>query len=403
MRDDRITRVGADLHPDLTEPSPTATLLWAVARPELDSGAVRAALARGPDLELAARLAIDQRLSPLLARALTGVESSFAAMPPALASEVVADTARCRAQAALLLPVLARNALQPLVDAGFEPVVMKGGALAARYPDPGLRPMDDVDVFLPPLQHDGALRVLLAAGWERRDRIGRQHHEVPLIHPDVPGLPLELHRSFSTWSTRSSRLSANVLWRDRTPCTVGGVQCFGFAPIDELLMLVTHAAKPFHTFRRLLWITDIAVVVGAAERAGRSFDWDEVASAATQARCTTALAVALTQARMLGIDAPSALRRPAAKGVRLAALAPVLSSEWPVIERDAGIRNRLRYALVDDARLRLALLGEKVARGGPASTLRNTAGTGVRLVRRWHQLRHSGHGAREERRYAVKP
>jgi hypothetical protein len=363
---------------------------------------VRSALARGPDLGLAARLAIDQRLSPLLARALGRVEPLASPIPESWASKVAADAVRCRAQAALVLPVFARTALEPLVDAGFEPVVMKGAALSARYPEAGLRPMDDVDVYLPSRQHGAALDLLVALGWERRERPGH-HHEVALVHPDVPGLPIELHRAFSTWSTRGSRLSAQSMWRERAPCTIGGVRCFGFAPVDELLMLVTHAAKPFHVFGRLLWITDIAVVVGAAENEGRPVDWDLVASVADRARCSTALAVALTQAARLGVDSPAALRRPVAKGVRLKALTPVLSPDWPIIERDAGLRNRLRYALVDDGRLRVALLGEKVVKAGPAAAPRRLVENSVRLVRRWLQLRRSGQGASQDRGHAVEP
>ena len=69
---------------------------------------------------------------------------------------------------------------------------------------------------------DSALRVLQTRGWERRDRPG-PHHEIVLAHPDVPGLPIELHRAFATWSTRVSRLSARALWDGRQRQTVGGV------------------------------------------------------------------------------------------------------------------------------------------------------------------------------------
>ena len=67
---------------------------------------------------------------------------------------------------------------------------MKGAALAGRYPEPGLRPMDDVDILVPRPQHDSALRRLEAAGWRRVDIPGR-HHETVLTHAEVPGLPLE--------------------------------------------------------------------------------------------------------------------------------------------------------------------------------------------------------------------
>lgn len=386
----------------MSPPTPTASLLWAVARPGLDPGAVRAAMVLGPDLGLAADLAIEQRLSPLLHRAISSLDDGWGRLPPARAAAVAADAARCRAQAALLLPVLARLGLQPLVAAGLEPVVLKGAALASRYPDAGLRPMDDVDVYVPPSDHPEALRVLRRSGWQLRARPGR-HHEVVLSHPEVPGLPLELHRAFATWPTRSSRLSLRALWLDRTPRTVGGVSCFGFSPVDEVLALATHAAKPFHTFDRLIWITDLAVVVSAAEREGRPLDWDALAAGAARARCTSALAVALVQAARLGIASPSVLRRPTASSARLAALTPVLSPDWPVLERDEGTRNRLRYALVDDPRLRLALLGENVVGAGPAATPRKAATTGLRLVRRWRQLRRSAESGSEEAGRLVEP
>ena len=136
--------------------SATASLLWSACRPEPDLDAVRAAVDDGADVERAADVALLQRASPLLWRAL---EASTVVIPDTQWSgDLSGDALRCRAQAQLLLPRFARRAIPPLVEAGFEPLVVKGAALAERYPEPGLRPMVDVDVVLPAAQHDGAVR-----------------------------------------------------------------------------------------------------------------------------------------------------------------------------------------------------------------------------------------------------
>ncbi|HEY2202564.1 MAG TPA: HAMP domain-containing protein, partial [Solirubrobacteraceae bacterium] len=53
--------------------------------------------------------------------------------------EAAADTFRM--EALLLIPRATALAIRPLTDAGLEPVVLKGPAVASRYPEPGLRPM----------------------------------------------------------------------------------------------------------------------------------------------------------------------------------------------------------------------------------------------------------------------
>lgn len=80
-----------------------------------------------------------------------------------------------------------------------------------------------------------------------------------------------------------------------------------------------------------------------------------------------------------------------------------MAPEWPLTERDVGLRNRLRYAFVDDGRLRVALLGESVVDTSPVNATRNAAATSVRLVRRWRQLRRSAEGGGEELGHGVEP
>lgn len=355
------------------ESSAAAALLWAGVRPDPDHDAVAAALASDQDAARhAAGAAIAQRVAPLLWRAVAPLVDASTSW----ARDLAADAARCATQARLVLPRLGALGLQPLADAGLEPLVWKGAALVERYPAPGLRPMDDVDVVVAPDRVDDAVRVLRDGGWTPLPVRGDDHHDIAFAHPDVPGLPLELHRELTTARERSHRLSAAELWRRRVPQSIAGADVYGLPAEDELVAIAAHAAKPFHVYARLLWSVDLAVVARDT-----TIDWDRVAAIAARARARTALAVGLTHARWLGAAVPPALCVPPATGWRRAALRPVLDREWPMVERDDGVRNRLRYALVDDRRLQVGLLVSSI------DGWRTGLGTASRAWRRWRQLR----------------
>ncbi|HZN14856.1 MAG TPA: nucleotidyltransferase family protein [Acidimicrobiales bacterium] len=384
---------------------PTGALMWAACRLEPDAPAVADAVARGADLDLAADQAVAQRVAPLLWRALEA--AGCADRETTWGERLHGDTMRCRAHAVLVLPRIADALLRPLTSAGFEPLVLKGGVLAERYPAPGLRPMDDVDVLLPAAQHPAALDVLARAGWMQVSSPPGRHHEVLLTHPELPGTPLELHHDLTTWRQRSSRLGADQLWADRQPQVVQGAPAFGLRSEVEMLLVASHAAKPFHVFGRLLWIVDLLAITKGAAADGKPIDWNLLESLADEAGCRTALAVALQQATRLGLESPASARRLLATGTRLAALEPVLSPEWPVANHDWPTRHRLGYALVDDRKLRLTLFAgavtEKGLPGAPFRALTTTS----RAIRRWWRLQRaipaSDAAGREDLEEPVKP
>ncbi|MCU1451638.1 MAG: hypothetical protein JWP02_3808, partial [Acidimicrobiales bacterium] len=289
--------------------TPTASLLWAACRPEPDLEGVRTAVRDGADMPGAAQTAVVQRVSPLLWRALMASGAADESDDREWAVMLRRDSARCRAQALLVLPRLAPTALVPLAEASLVPLVFKGAALAGRYPGAGLRPMDDVDLVLPPQQLGRAVETLEAVGWRVVPVPLHVHHEVTLVHDALPGLPLELHRALATWRQRSNHLTTADLWTWRRESTVSGVSVFVLPPAEEIVALAAHAAKPFHVFDRLVWAVDVAVVISDADRSGGGIDWDRVAELARVTRCSTAVAVALGQARRLGAESPEALRR----------------------------------------------------------------------------------------------
>ena len=365
--------------------SATAALVWAACRPVPDLDAVRVAIEGGADLTLVAHAAMEQRVSPLLWRALGEVAPDRC--EEEWATTLRHDATRCRAHALMVLPQLGPLALAPLAEAGVAPLAFKGAALAERYPEPGLRPMDDADLILPPEQLDAGVAVLKDAGWRTVDVRARTHHEVVLTHPALPGLPVELHRALATWRERSNHLTTADLWRWRVESCIGDQPVFGLPREEEIVALAAHAAKPFHVFTRLIWTVDIAVVIADAERTQATIDWDRVARLADGARCRTGLAVALAQAHRLGAASPPEVRRGLAGDARARAIQPVLSAEWPLLERTWGMRARLRYALVDDWRQRVTLLLGQIIEAGPRDAPRNAVNIGTSGARRWWHLR----------------
>src|SRR3984885_15840198 len=187
----------------------TATLLWEACRRDPDPVAVRRALAGGADPAWAARAASDQRIGALLWRALGAAGSLDALGPDRVTLGDMADTLRM--EAVLLLPRAVALAVRPLTDVGLEPVVFKGPAVAARYPEPGLRPMDDIDLLLPQADHGRSLEALRHAGWQVARAGAGGHYDTVLSHRDVPSYLLEVHYGLEEPSERPTALDSDTL------------------------------------------------------------------------------------------------------------------------------------------------------------------------------------------------
>jgi hypothetical protein len=358
----------------------TAALLWAAARPTPDPAAVVRAIDNGADINVAAMAAWAQRVGPLFWRA-TERAGMTSEIGDAEAGLLRNDAELRRCQEALLLPAALALIVGPLTAAGLEPLLFKGPAVACLYPEPGLRPMDDIDVILPPSQYEAALGAARRAGWEEVKHRPGDHYDTYLLHPRVPDLPLELHHDIATRGERSNKLRGQDLWNLRTTGECFGIAAHVLPPEENLVALAAHAAKPFHNFERLVWSVDFAVVIQQAP-----MDWDRVGAFARSAGCATALAVSLRNAARLGADVPAELCTIAGGATRQAALAPLLDAKWPVSTPAPGVTHRLRYALSDARRSRSSLLaGEILATGflrapGQAARLAGLA------ARQWWRL-----------------
>ena len=331
----------------------TARLLWEACRADPDPDSVRRALARGADLGLAVSAAEDHRISPLLWRALDAADALDALGPDRAALKGTADAFAM--EALLLIPRAMELAVGPLTGAQLEPVVFKGPAVAARYPRPGLRPMEDIDLLLPRTDHARALSALAAAGWTVERAAEGEQYDTVLTHPEVPSLLLELHFGLEAASQRVTALDPVSLWSHRQPAVLAGTPAFVLPQSEELVVLAAHAGKPHHGFVRLVWIADIAMIVHAAERDGHAVDWQRVRAVAGSTHCVTVVGAALAMARHAGVRAPAGLFPLPTRGWRGAAMRQLLSVSWPLTHLELP-GYQLNYALTDDPVQRLKIL-----------------------------------------------
>jgi hypothetical protein len=346
-------------------------LLWAAARINPSTEDVTAAAHRA-DIAYVLETAERQRVAPLVLRSLEaagiGVDEE---------ADVVRRARLWEAHQRLALPAAARVALQPLVMAGLKPLALKGLALVERYPQPGLRPMDDIDILLPrPLVYT-AIRILRRAGWRRIAHRGPDpRYDIVFRHPGLRGVPLELHYELARWQERPKGLDARRLWASRKPIEVLGQPAWGLPPELELIALIAHAAKRFHLFNRLLWTVDLTVVAAAA-----AVDWEELARLAHDAHCRIAAAVGLRLARRLGADVPDDLLKLPSVLTRTGAVDTLLDPARPFSVR-AMPQRRLAYVLVDDMTGRARLVLGDLMRPPSGQPRSRVAGNVVRVLER---------------------
>lgn len=333
----------------------SADLLWTILDPFVDPGRVAAAADADFDRELLVSRATAHRLGPLLWRALgkAGARHRLGDQLDGLRVDAAGWAARAH-----FIPTALARAIDPLTAAGLEPVVYKGPALAMRYPDPATRTMLDLDLLVSHKEFDPATHALVRAGWHLVEERDRYNYEASFVHPEAPRFALELHQAFDTWHIRSTALDSAATWRRRRPIDCMGTKAYGFDPVDELITVAAHAAKPQHWFGVGMWASDILVLLREGRAAG--MDWELVARRAGEFQCRGILAVAVAHAALAGVEAPAELLAGMPRQEwRRAALAPILSKQWLMASPTFRDRRRAMYALPDRWRQRAGLmLGE---------------------------------------------
>ncbi len=161
-----------------------------------------------------------------------------------------------------------------LRSAGIEPILIKGWATSRLYPEKGLRPTGDIDLFILPEQRQTAITALEAREGYRTD--------VDFQHDDL--------------DTLGKRAVEELYVRSQT-VRLEEAEIRLLGPEDHLRLLCMHLLR--HGAYRPLWLCDIALEV---ESRPSDFDWDlcfgKDRRRADWVACTIALAHQLLGARV---------------------------------------------------------------------------------------------------------
>jgi hypothetical protein len=202
---------------------------------------------------------------------------------------VLADAVRVRELVAVL---------RACEDAGAQPVVFKGAALAhTHYADSWRRPRDDADLLIAPDTRERVFDVLRTLGYQRPTFISGElvMYQAPFERVDQLGIDhaLDIH-----WRTADPQVVSLVLTHQELVERSVLVSVQGYpmrvpSPVDSLLLACIHRVAHHPDIEKLVWIEDIHLV---ARRLGPS-EWQAFVERATSGAVRAICLEGLTRAR----------------------------------------------------------------------------------------------------------
>lgn len=204
------------------------------------------------------------------------------------------------------------QALAALASAHIHPVLLKGPALAASlYPEPDLRPFQDIDLLLPSLKESrAAALVLRELGYVR----------CPCDPAEVPGFhtayALPRRSSFVEIHTDLFQLglpmrTASTIWDSLESVSIGGSRVRTLGLEHQIVSLCVHLHT--HGYGRLIWLKDLDLLLRAR---GATADWSRIRALSEAEGVTISMRHSLAAVRDL-LDTPVPAV-PGAKGWNIA-------------------------------------------------------------------------------------
>ena len=275
---------------------------------------------RPPDCALS-ETELSETLTPLLRSGAAPLawwvlkHSNLRQSPPA---RLAHDTYALAAIQAVLREEALVDLVRRLRSAGLDPILGKGWAAAALYPEPGLRPSGDFDLYA-------------------------RRAEAAAVSAALAGAPdVDVHRGLSQLDDRHE---AEVYARSETK-PIRDLSLRVFSPEDHLRLLCLHLLG--HGGWRPPWLCDVGA---ALEARPAGFDWDYFLSGdrhrSDAAICALVLAHELLDASLNGV--PDSISKRQLPGW----LAPVVLAQWGDLEFEA---HGLRVPLAESLGHPLALL-----------------------------------------------
>jgi hypothetical protein len=168
-----------------------------------------------------------------------------------------------------------QRAFQMLRSAEIEALLFKGWAAARLYPEEGLRPWGDLDLYVRPRDHARATNLLQTPG--------ALTCTVDLFHQDLANL---------------DERGVEELFARSRPVALGDAEVSVPCEADHLRLLCLHWLR--HHAWRPLWLCDIAA---ALENRGADFDWDVCLRRGTERQRDWIICALALACRLLGADA----------------------------------------------------------------------------------------------------
>lgn len=262
---------------------------------------------------------------------------------PALGQPLLADNFAATAEGALLWHQLQRT-LATLNSEGIPHALLKGAAVAhLAYPQPHLRVMSDVDVWVPAEYITAACAALQAEGfiWATDAQKLAVYGKAEFILPQwVKGsVDLQTNPFAGYWLEHMAQIDSAAVWSRLQPCTVQGQATHTLAVEDALLHAAIHLAIN-HQFdatalRSMVDMMRLAQIAGA--------DWAVVAQRAHAWRVQTVWQ--LVGSLLAALWGPTAVVAPPLPRWRAALLRPLITPAHIAAGRE--IKNyRWRYLLL---------------------------------------------------------
>jgi hypothetical protein len=179
----------------------------------------------------------------------------------------------------------ARGVLQALAAAGIETMVLKGAPLAIEtYAEPGVRPMNDIDIMVPAPSAQRAASVLQKAGFRARRYprgLGRaQEIFHALGFANEGGVGIDLHWYLIEECRHPG--ADDLFWEESHPLEIGGVPTRALSPTDQLLHVCAHGSR-WDPVPPIRWAADAHVLIS---RNAESIDWAHLVREARRRRLT---------------------------------------------------------------------------------------------------------------------
>ncbi|HLI07676.1 MAG TPA: nucleotidyltransferase family protein [Ktedonobacteraceae bacterium] len=202
-----------------------------------------------------------------------------------------------------------QKVLHAFNEAGIAVILMKGPVLAhAFYPRPQLRTYHDFDMLIHPQDLSCAHDLLLALGYKfyeefranviNEKRTGYNY----MLKRDDSWLEvlIELHTAPHA-DEDATVFDVQSWWAQAMPITVLGEKTLALSAEDHLLYLCWHYR--FHSFTRLLWLYDLAMLARAC---AHTLDWETLLRQAKQFRLKTTLYYCLSWCRdLFAVEIPA--------------------------------------------------------------------------------------------------